>query len=332
MKELTFLSLVDSPIYACYHFENSSYEKGCIMDTVIIQYFLDIADGSTYEEVADIYHISQSSISKAITKLELELGVDLFVKKQHKATLTPAGKDFYTDMNRLKPQFHAAIQNMKKYSTDKKVSVCAAPSWDLFNMRYRFLMSDFKKLYPDIRIDIVEYKDIWNCTPDVTNDSLDFGIMHLFQPVQNNCIYKVLRQDMLWVLFPKNHPLSDRPYITPKDLLPYQMLASSDTIKHLVKELNRDLDFILEYKDPSGNYRIRRDQMMNRIAIDKNQCYTIFFESDIECLSLKDVCSVPLNGISQYPLTIAWKKGRDLPAHCQYFLDYFSDLISTPER
>ena len=84
-------------------------------------------------------------------------------------------------------------------------------------------------------------------------------------------------------------------------------------------------------EDPSKEYTMRRDQIVRRIAFDTEQCYTLLYESDIENLALKNVCSVPVSGCNSFPLIIAWKKGRELAPHEQDFLDYFTHLMSLPE-
>jgi|LAHS01.1.fsa_nt_gb DNA-binding transcriptional LysR family regulator len=306
--------------------------KEASLETIYIQYFLDIASGSTYEEVADKYHISQSSISKSIAHLENDLGVDLFVKKQHRASLTPAGKEFYTKIKDLQPRFSEILHDISRYGSSKRISVCAAPTWDSFNMRYRFLNSDFHDQFPDINVELVEYKDIYNCTPEISDDTLDFGIMHLFEPVKSNCDYRILCQDILWALFPKNHPLSVLPSVTPAELKDYTIFASTETMKHTIREINSSLDFLLPTSDPSEKYIMRREQLIYRTAYDSSQHCTMLYESDIEGLALKNVCSVPITGVLSFPLVIAWKKGRILSEYCQTFLDYFVHMMSVPEH
>ncbi|WP_455436206.1 LysR family transcriptional regulator [Hungatella hathewayi] len=301
------------------------------METTAIEYFIDIADGSTYWEVAEKNHISQSSVSKAIVRLENDLGVELFNRKQHRVSLTLAGREFYSEMKKLQPQFHALLDKITYYSTHKIIECCCVSTWDIFNMRYRFQNSDFKKIHPDVDVRLLEHKNAADCVPELVNGELDFGIMHLFSTVKTYCNYRILAQDVLWALFPKNHPLSNFAHVTPADLKEYTVLLSIPTMKQTLNELSATLNFLPRMEDPSKEYTMRRDQIVRRIAFDTEQCYTLLYESDIENLALKNVCSVPVSGCNSFPLVIAWKKGRELAPHEQDFLDYFTHLMSLPE-
>ena len=50
-----------------------------------LQYFISIVDHDTFFDAAEDLHISQSSLSKQIMRLERELGLKLFDRSRRKA-------------------------------------------------------------------------------------------------------------------------------------------------------------------------------------------------------------------------------------------------------
>lgn len=60
-----------------------------------IRYFQSVVKNNSFSEAAEECHISQSAISQQIQALERELGVSLFVRKNRRFELTPAGEFFY---------------------------------------------------------------------------------------------------------------------------------------------------------------------------------------------------------------------------------------------
>ena len=58
-----------------------------------IQYFVTLAEYLHFSQAADNLYISQSSLSYHIAELELELGVQLFVRNKRKVSLTKVGAE-----------------------------------------------------------------------------------------------------------------------------------------------------------------------------------------------------------------------------------------------
>jgi LysR family transcriptional activator of glutamate synthase operon len=64
------------------------------VDTAALRWFQLVADGETVTDVADAYGISQPGLSRALARLEGELGVDLLYKQGRVLRLTQAGATF----------------------------------------------------------------------------------------------------------------------------------------------------------------------------------------------------------------------------------------------
>lgn len=60
-----------------------------------LRYFLSVADNRSFVSAAASLYISRQAVSKAISQLESELGVELFVRDPSGAFLTPTGLLFY---------------------------------------------------------------------------------------------------------------------------------------------------------------------------------------------------------------------------------------------
>ena len=60
-----------------------------------LKYFLAVADARSFVSAASTLFISRQAVSKAISQLENELGVELFMRDSNGAFLTPAGMLFY---------------------------------------------------------------------------------------------------------------------------------------------------------------------------------------------------------------------------------------------
>ena len=65
------------------------------MDIKLLKTFVTVANHSSFTDAAKELYIAQSAVSKHITQLEKELGVQLFLRDTRMVRLTAAGEAFY---------------------------------------------------------------------------------------------------------------------------------------------------------------------------------------------------------------------------------------------
>lgn len=73
-----------------------------------LRYFVAVAERKGFREASRFLHVSQPAISKSLTQLEEELGVELFARSGRTIRLTPQGEIFYQEtLLTLKQADHA---------------------------------------------------------------------------------------------------------------------------------------------------------------------------------------------------------------------------------
>ena len=82
-----------------------------------LRYFLSVADTRSFVSAAGKLFISRQTISKAISQLETELNVELFMRDSNGAFLTPAGVMFYERVRTLVMELDNLGADMKSYGT-----------------------------------------------------------------------------------------------------------------------------------------------------------------------------------------------------------------------
>ena len=81
------------------------------MDIEILEEFIALAESCSFQETADRLHISQSSLSKHLKKLEAELGAALFDRSTRSVSLNELGMAFLPHARRIA----AEKANLKSY-------------------------------------------------------------------------------------------------------------------------------------------------------------------------------------------------------------------------
>lgn len=75
-----------------------------------LQLFIYTVECGSMTKAAHLAHVSQSMLSKTISKLEQKFGLQLFVRKNNGLSVTPAGKILYDESVKLKGSLELALE------------------------------------------------------------------------------------------------------------------------------------------------------------------------------------------------------------------------------
>lgn len=82
-----------------------------------IRYFLSVAENRSFVSAATNLYISRQAVSKAVSQLESELGVELFVRDPSGAFLTPTGLMFYERIRGIIMELDSLTEQMRTTSS-----------------------------------------------------------------------------------------------------------------------------------------------------------------------------------------------------------------------
>lgn len=191
------------------------------MELLQLKYFLTIGRLKHMTRAAETLHVSQSTLSHAIKRLESELGVELFEHVGRGLALTAYGEDFLERTRRI---FHeldqAQVQiddmqgrNSKCIRLASSVPGVAVPLIKDYHLRNPDIVFDLRFLSnPDI-LSLLNKGSVDLAFTDIKADSPD---------VQKNIIW----QDQLYILLPENHPLSESGTISLSQIADQRFISS----------------------------------------------------------------------------------------------------------
>jgi len=149
-----------------------------IMRIEQLQYFVEIAKYQSFSQAAQHLHISQPSISQAISSLEDELNVRLFERSRSGAALTTTGRSLLNKaqsaLNLIQDIYDEA--QAESHSLTGSLHIAAIPS--MCNTFLSDVLSIYKKKHPNVRLEMNEdgSKQI---THDVAIGRADIGLISL---------------------------------------------------------------------------------------------------------------------------------------------------------
>ena len=117
------------------------------MDMKQLRYFTTVAQLQNFSRAADLLHVSQSSLSKQIARLESELGVQLFDRNGKKIRLNSAGMRFYDYSSMVLREIETAEEDIRFLvrSQDRRIRIGTAGT----SNRFLACMAEFLQQHPD---------------------------------------------------------------------------------------------------------------------------------------------------------------------------------------
>ncbi|WP_008311711.1 LysR family transcriptional regulator [Leptolyngbya sp. PCC 6406] len=125
------------------------------MELSVLQTFVDVVKQGSFAAVARERNVDPSSVSRAITGLEKELGIRLLQRTTRQLSLTEAGVTYFQRIEPLVKEMQQAIDVAVDISGQPKgtLRVTASVAFGLKSIVP--LLPNFRLIYPDLVIDLV---------------------------------------------------------------------------------------------------------------------------------------------------------------------------------
>lgn len=191
------------------------------MEINYLKEFVVLAHTGNFMEAADILFVSQSTLSKHIKKIELELGVPLFDRTTRKVGISKFGQLFLPyaqQIVELQDQYTAILQSNLERDIES-LTVGSIPA--LAQYKITDILVNFKKTRPQSTINVIQ------AGSEVLKESLrqgncDLAFIRDIDEVDDDLVKIPFAADTLVVVFPIDHPLAK------ETSLPLNLLANEE--------------------------------------------------------------------------------------------------------
>lgn len=174
------------------------------MDIRQLRYFVEVAKQKSFTKASEILFVSQPSISKMIKGLEVELKVTLLDRSEKEIELTDVGKVVYEQALDVLQLVDGIASSVNEFVDIKKGNVKLGLMPTVGVLLFPTLIGGFKKQYPQIDIQMVEYSAKL-LEQHVENGVIDLGVTVL--PVSSKFETVPLLSEELVVIVDSKHQL-----------------------------------------------------------------------------------------------------------------------------
>jgi DNA-binding transcriptional LysR family regulator len=176
-----------------------------------IEFFITVAMHKSFTKAAEILFISQSSVSKQISALEQELGIELFIRNNKAVELSPAGilvyQEFVNGINHINNGVSLAL-NISSGSDGVLRIAISDQNIDKYLAKP---IAAFSRKYPNILLSFRASSQMRFESP-LSQNSVDVVFIRSLNIEQQNDIsFKKVFEAENYVVVHKNHPHANSP-------------------------------------------------------------------------------------------------------------------------
>ena len=289
------------------------------MDEQTLQIFLTLSDTENTRDAAALLRVNQSNVSRALARLEDELGSQLFTRHGRRLELNRAGSAFRADASQVLEGLERGRRHVRQLtgpqSTIRLGFLQSAALWAVPR-----LISDFRTVAAESRFELRQgfARDLFGW---IDQDVLDVAFVTAPGPARSGFGWRKLVEQRLAVAVPRSHRFARRDSLTPGDLDGEEFVAFTRTT-----ELRAMIDPMLAAAGASV-----------RIAFESSEIDTIrgLVGAGLGVAIIPERASsdsgeeiyVPLEPRHSRSLGLAWSAERSLPASVTAFLNQSTQAL-----
>lgn len=187
------------------------------MDIRDLEFFIAVADTLNFRAAAEKLNLTQPPLTRAIAKLEHELGAKLFERSTRKVELTPAGMALLEEAQDIIERIRDLKSSVKEVSKLKRGRLrIGLTSAALYSTAIKSIWK-FKDEQPYCDVDIIE-GTVESHIKGLKKGKLDIAVLQAPAVPEKELPHLVLEQEPLGILIHQGHPLQKRKSIKLQDL------------------------------------------------------------------------------------------------------------------
>lgn len=213
------------------------------METQALRWFQQVADGVTVTEVSDLEMVSQPGVSRALARLEAQVGAPLLQRSGRTLRMTHAGAAFKRHVDAMLHHLDDGLAAVQQLVDPETGTVTLAFQPSLGTWLVPDLVSSFRPEHPGVRFDLRTKTD--EVTPAVgPRSDIDLELSTL-RPPSTGPTWRTLAREPLRLLVPVGHRLAGRDRLGLAEVgdEPFVVIRSTSLLRQQGEELCRAAGF-----------------------------------------------------------------------------------------
>jgi DNA-binding transcriptional LysR family regulator len=181
------------------------------METDVLRWFQQVADGHTVTEVSEVYRVSQPGVSRALARLEKDVGTALFRKSGRVLRLTLAGATFKRHVDALMHDLDDGIAAVNQLVDPETGTAHVAFQLSLGSWLVPDMLAGFRALHPQVTFRLTHSDDTLGSSM-IAEGRVDVEFTSR-RPHNPAVTWRRLFSEPLLLATPPGHPLGGQPSV-----------------------------------------------------------------------------------------------------------------------
>ena len=213
------------------------------VDTDALRWFQQVAEGTTVTEVSGLGAVTQSGVSRALRRLEAQLGTPLLRRSGRTLRLTHAGAVFKRHADALLHQLDDGIAAVSQLIEPETGTVALAFQQSLGTWLVPDLVRTFRAAHPGVRFQLTQVRDeLHSAALDGGQADLEIGTR---RPRDPSVHARRVALEPLRMALPRDHQLASQPRIHLAEVSgePFVSLRPASALRKLTDDLCEQAGF-----------------------------------------------------------------------------------------
>lgn len=214
------------------------------MELETIRAFLSVADGNTVTETAEQARRTQPSVSRALARLEAEMGTPLLQRVGRGLVLTPAGRELARHARDVLEAYERGVRSIQEITSPSGGFVPLAFLHTLGTWLVPELIREFRAVRPGVRFDLRQSGDA-GLVEDLLGGVVDLAITG-DRPVHPQIEGRRLFLEHLRLVVPPEHRLAHRRTVRLSEVAGEEFIALKPgfSLRTVTEELCAEAGFV----------------------------------------------------------------------------------------
>jgi len=283
------------------------------MEIRTLRYFLAVAREENMTKAAEILHVTQPTLSKALKALEDELGKKLFVRHSFSISLTDEGallRDRAEDLVSMADKIEKEFLSLDDISGGDLYLGLA----ESYQIRYLAEeIHELKKDYPDLRYHITS-GDTEQVTEKLDKGLLDFAVICDAPDKRKYESIRFPKGDIWGVIMPADSPLAGKDAVSARDLAGLPLFSSEQGWEGDIKEWAGEL---WDSLDLEGSFRLAYNASM---FVKEGLGYQLSFDRLVDTSPESGLVFRPLTPKLETEMFLIWNRYQTFTPIAERFL------------
>jgi DNA-binding transcriptional LysR family regulator len=203
------------------------------MELRTLRAFVEVVRQGGFTEAAKVVFATQSTVSKAVKQLEVELGVKLLDRIGHRSSITAAGEIVYRRALNMLAERENMLAELDDLRGLKRGLLRLGLPQVTSEILFAPIFAEYRARYPGVQIKVVEGG---SAHLEELLRSGDIDLAGLVLPTSDEFEFKELRREPVVALLAKDHALAQKDAVSFQDLasVPFILFDEGYAISQLV--------------------------------------------------------------------------------------------------